>query len=241
MDSFLNRLRNMTKLRRLWLLTFFFVTLTVLIGYVYYRSWFSQQQLTHVIEPPPCWNQLCPDHSTREEALSTLVSLTGIVNKNIYDNYSAGENITRWWFTQQSAGSSGTIIYDQADTISYITIDLPKNAVSLELIFEQFGEPEQIFAVLGCADSQWLQVWLLYAQMGFGVEIFDSNIRKTSNIELNLEQDITGIVYYPENSYEDVLLSSDGIYSYQNINDIQEFIKPWQGIEYEVSFLNTCK
>lgn len=240
MNFFLNRLRNMSKSQRL--ISFSLVMTIFLLGYLFYRSWLSTQQLIDVIEPPPCWSQLCPEQSTREDAISFLLSLPEIENKNIHDNSNAGENQTRWWFTHKLGGGSGTIIYDQTDTISYITIDFPqRNSSSLEFIFEEFGEPEQIFAVLGCADSQWVQVWLLYPQIGFGVEIFEPNIGKTNIVKLSLEQDIAGIVYYPEYNYEDVLLSSDGIFSYQKIDEIQDFVMPWLGIEREVVYLNTCK
>lgn len=237
MASFWNKLRTRSKFY-MWL-GIVFVLLAIFIGYLQYRSWSSRQLLSLDILSPPCWNQLCPNQSTRSDVLSTLKSLNGIVNETIYDNNSEIENLTRWWFIQP-VHTIGTAHYNETENIEYISIGIPDKMVNLKLIFEHFGDPDLIFPVIGCADSTWLDIWLLYPRLGYGVEIFVPSIKDHTKFSLGLDHNVTEVVYFSGDNYFDVLLASDGIHSQQSIQELQEFITPWAGFDGEIEYFDTC-
>lgn len=175
---------------------------------------------------PPCWRQIEPGRSTIREALTALSAIPELDTP--VDDIAAVEQrgYEGWLFTSRVRESSGSVHF-VGDRVTLIWFTL-RNPLRLEELISRFGEPEQVSAISGWADSRWLNIAFLYPEKGVIARHLDVRFwPETRPAVIRPDLPIAEVIYFDPNLYDELLRSRDLIPEDYEI--ILGSLRPWRG------------
>jgi hypothetical protein len=196
----------------------------------------SQKKVSSIIIDkscsPPCWENITPGSTTREEANTRLKEISYI--GSIKDSSIVSDNDSKTWEGKSSAGDfSGDIFFDN-DIVTLISVSPKKGVLIFSDLTEKLGEPENVFVVYTGGERSILTVFILYPSKGFGFldYYYASNNPPQNAIQVKPEEDVKYIWYCEPKYFYDFLTS--GQIGRFTIGFIEEGIQKWNGFsEYK--------
>ena len=163
------------------------------------------QKYGALLDTPPCWHDICPDVSTKDEAATQLEALE-FVGDLWYDDFN---NEIHWNFSD--AGGFGTVVYDEEQVVGSIEVLFTWPTPTFE-ISKLFGVPPKAIAFVGCDYGDLavgLSVALFYPDTNTIITLATQRYRDepgdTQEIMLSERLGIATIAYHSSASYTDWL------------------------------------
>lgn len=177
---------------------------------------------------PPCWYDICPGETTKDEAMSILLSIPE-VEQDITDRYHENaRSFVGWRFMDEVAEVGGRFYY-RDQTISHFYF-FTENKLTFGEAIEAFGEPTYVLPFSHCIGRGWLYIALIYPNDGLYLISFQSPWRRSVATELVPEQSVSSVILYNPAQFEELITHIEGAnwasYSY---DDILQIMQPWEG------------
>ena len=196
---------------------------------------------TVVLNPssPPCWYQICPGTTTKDEAMSILSTIPEIKQNSILDRYHENaQSFVSWLFIPEVAEGEARFYY-WGNTISHFNF-YTQSTLSFAEAIDIFGEPTYVLPFSGCADSRWLYIALIYPDDGVYLVYFQSPWRRGEAAELNPQQAVRGLLFYDPARFEYLITHVEGAnWNFYSYDDILSILQPWEGFG-EMWVFETC-
>jgi len=216
---------------------------TVVIIYPWQQS-SKSTVLEATADTPPCWYQICPGQSTREEALAALKAIPVVDADSVADlQGDQGSGNIFWWFkVQRSETSLNPVRVDYSGRCYYkdeiIThIEIYPGGLTMREVVDKFGEPELVAAVSGWADTRWLEIALLYPSRGIAFTYFDGYWQPSRyRAQVKPGYQVGDAIFFAPEMYDDLLLAQEVMRGvpYQDVVEAQQ---PWAGFG-EIRFVD---
>jgi len=174
---------------------------------------------------PPCWENITPGLTTKENALAIL-STTEVVDQPVLDpnrpNIGFDDEI-QFTVNYEKGGFSGWV-YILDDRVSMIGFQ--GKLVTMQNAIKLFGMPESILLV---QTGHFDQVTLLNSQKGiaFGYKLFGASSLDSTGVESNIE--VSDLAFFDPNQYERVLDSGNLSAYTLNPEETKRNLHPWKG------------
>src|SRR5574340_661964 len=156
---------------------------------------------------PPCWEQISPGITTRDEVKPLLEQISWVQRDSIQDAYtvSPGDSI-KWMGSFTSADSSGRIFFDN-DIVTLIEINPKKNVLSFSDVIDEFGEPENILILRVKGERSTVTVFLLYPTKGIGfIDYYFTPIDLGETVQITPDEGLKSAWYGKVDEFYDYLL-----------------------------------
>jgi hypothetical protein len=178
---------------------------------------------------PPCWHEICPGVTSRQEVLEILGSLpevdqSQVVELSIYPPASG----TGWRFDRSQARGfdAGECVY-QDDTVVYCYFGYGGSGLRLKHVLDEFGDPKRIVPIVQYADHRWLVVFLVYPDVGFGLAYVVSPWT-SDEIEVNPNTKVRGCYLFSPEQYVELLGEPFGLLGFTR-EAVEGAQRPWLG------------
>ena len=159
---------------------------------------------------PPCWQHIRPGKSTGDKVISQLSTISWVDKSSILDLRVKEDRLNSqvfFLFTNEAGDVGGRIYFDGGNHVELINLDV-RYSLTLSEALQELGEPEQVSAVMGSADVNYLEVLLLYPSKGYVVGVYKVPFRSEkispSFAELRVDDVVSHILYFDPDSYEDI-------------------------------------
>jgi hypothetical protein len=185
---------------------------------------------------PPCWYDICPGETTKNEAMSILTAIPE-VSPDIVDQYHENaRSFVDWRFAYGIAEWSGRFYYmDQ--TISHFSFNT-QTTLNFGQAVESFGEPTYVLPFSTC---KWLYVALIYPDDGLYLKYFDPRWVPGRRFELLPEEPVDEVILFHPAQFEELITRIEGTnwlsYGY---DDILKIMQPWEGFG-EIRDFERCR
>jgi hypothetical protein len=177
---------------------------------------------------PPCWHNIIPGESTKNDVNSLIPEIPEIDLSSISEvsikSYGTSDQI-KWGFDSK-AGDFGGIIYFTDEVVSTIGIDPKKGALTLEGAIEKLGEPEYTFAYKERGEIDRMVIFLLNPTKGY-VLLYNSGRFRRGSASIQPTHPIEHVVYFDPMMFNQ-LITSGPIMS-QDLTTLQQNMRPWRG------------
>ena len=208
--------------RLIWKLLFCCLAATILGGCQAKKSILLEDTLCE----PPCWQNIMPGSSSREEVYQIVSGLSFIHtaplatpkrndNSRSYDSWNFQENIRE---------RGGRITYSN-NIVAYMEFSESGN-IRIGKMIDFYGKPKFISIITGWEDSRWLEVMWIYPTRGIVIIHFNHNWRPQGDYA-NITPDLpVNDVYYFDPDLYDTLVETV-FYSPTMREVVQESTRPW--------------
>jgi len=191
----------------------------------------ASQTSSIIINPcsPPCWQNIVPGKTTKDEVIKLLNTLPDI-NKGSIETITTIEpnDSIKWSWNPKAADYSGRI-FIQDDVTFLITVAPKENRLHFEEVILKLGEPEQVLAFLEKGERVSITIFILYPTKGYGfLDYYTSSFDNTkSTIEIKPEMEVKYIWFGEvENFY---LNLTNGYIGRLTSSFVKEGVQPWNG------------
>jgi hypothetical protein len=176
----------------------------------------------------PCWAGIYPGTTTYDEVKDFVNSSDYIADKEASE-YVADENRSqiRWQFPSNVSEKYGRAhIFD--GIVRFIQIDY-ENGPTFNEIVENFGEPDEVSAMVHYADCGYAQLSIKYSQIGLVASRYMGCISLESGfIQIKPDYRITEIQLFIPGTYDELVLPGK-VMIVVNFNDLSDSLQDWQG------------
>lgn len=145
---------------------------------------------------PPCWNDIMPGETVKENALTTLsnteyISATTISESNLQD---VGVNEFSFYL---DGGSQGGIVI--RDNIVYEVFLIPDFRLTLLDFIDRIGPPDYIYRQLRSSEKVCHETHLYYPNRGIMVYLYECEKHngEEQSLEISGKELVSNIVYFP--------------------------------------------
>jgi hypothetical protein len=177
---------------------------------------------------PPCWHDIIPGKSTKEDVISILPKIPEVDPNSISDvnisSYGTSGHI-KWGFDSK-AGDYGGITYFNDGVVSTIQIGPKKGALTLDDAIQKLGEPEYTFAYMERGEIDRMIIFLLYPTKGY-VLLYNSGRFRPESASVEPTHPIEHAVYYNPKMLEELVTS--GLIINQDLATLKQNMRPWKG------------
>lgn len=156
---------------------------------------------------PPCWNGIHPGESSFTNVSRTLGEMEGVDQQSINTSAptTSGEVESISWLFQPPARDVSGTVYLENEIVSAISI-LTVNSLTLEQVFERFGEPELVWAEIAPSSyREPVELSLIYSKNGFLVEAVIDLKQGEEQVEVSEKTHVYRAVYFDPQKYQDLL------------------------------------
>jgi hypothetical protein len=185
----------------------------------------------------PCWGNMIPGRTSKEQALSILSTL-GEVDTNSIKNYVSPNyyDYVQWSFKPGSGDDFGQV-YFVNDIISTIIIYPNKNSLSTEKAILKLGKPEKVLAIYDAIEfKSWLSIYLMSSRDGYVLFLEKDNFNPQNQAEIKPNNPVGAVFFIDPSSFEEVLMKNQmlKIKSEDLLNNTQAW-KDYGRISYIIS------
>jgi hypothetical protein len=186
---------------------------------------------------PPCWHQICPGQTTKDEAMSILFRIPEVEQDSIVDQHHENAFSFVAWLFMPGVAEVGGRFYHRNQTISDISF-ITRDILTFGEAIEAFGEPTSVLPFSTC---KWLHIALFYPDDGLYLEYFDPRWIPGSRFELMPEKSVNEVIFYDPALFADMIKRPLGVTSrsYEH-DDILRMMQPWEGFG-EIRDFERCR
>ncbi len=159
-----------------------------------------------ILTPPPCWQGICPDVTTKAEAMTQLSTLEFV--EAVWDDY---KGQTRWNF----AKGTGFISYDQDGVVESIMIRFISSQPTVDQLQAWLGVSSGAIAFVGCdgfGDTQKVLIVMLFnpdtyitMTRDWVPESYRDRPGDSHEVTISGSQEMSVITYHSPDSYADII------------------------------------
>jgi len=185
---------------------------------------------------PPCWKSIHPGTTQVKDAVQILKSMQEVhFPPSFYErDTDKGEGFFSWFFDGSVPESSGRIYFH-----NHLVTKIRFNTKHLTFgdVVSKLGDPAQFLAVSGWADTQWLEIFLIYPSSGIVVTYYKSYFWGSDNGQFDLVDDLRvfSILYFNPELYSEVLITDVFNRTLADHTTLTDNLQDWDGfgtIEY---------
>jgi hypothetical protein len=178
------------------------------ISSIWLTTWLTQPACK-----PPCWQNITPAVTTKDEAVSILEKMTGTT---VTYNYKNGVG---WEFG--STKNDGGWLGAQDGIVDFVVLDLVQSKLTLETLVASYGYPSHI-EPYDCQQGDSLGMcltMLIYPDLGM---LVDTDLKDLGNHRVEVQ---------PETEIWRITLIQPGLENYKKIPDFQDYgiLMEWKG------------
>ena len=162
--------------------------------------------LTDAICEPPCWHGIQPGKTNVTQVFDILDGMESVNQATI-----AGEDGQDGWpveifwaFQRPAEDSTGSVFFKdrQVTAISILTV----NSLSLEDLFEKYGQPEQYWAEIGYGENrEYLDVVLLFPTRSLLADVVIDIADGASQVEIKPTTPVFRVTYFDPQMFAELL------------------------------------
>lgn len=186
---------------------------------------------------PPCWINITPDITTRNETLDILFSQPKINPRSIQVRSNNQEDDTIIWlsYTQiRDFGGEITFLDDKVYVLEFIPI---KGRLLLSEILKYFGEPEAILAGYESVERPGLSIYILYPSKGIALLIHQRPYFEEW-AEIKPDSSIYAVWFFDSSRFDEVI--RHGPINRFSEKVIKQGLIPWPGYS-KVELINLLR
>jgi hypothetical protein len=162
--------------------------------------------LTSTVCEPPCWYGIHPGQTDSSQVYLILAQISGVDGSSVVGIDDGNNNVSRiyWFFQRPVEDISGTVYFsdDKATAISIVTA----NTLKLATLFEKLGQPEEYWTEYGQdANSQYLEIFLLYPTKGYLVDVVIDVVNSTDHVKIQAGTPVFRVTYFSSNTFQELL------------------------------------
>jgi hypothetical protein len=187
--------------------------------------------------PPPCWQNIVPGISTKQDALSTLAQLAFIDQKSIYaydpklvppkgTPIQVYDEIIDSEIAFEDQFYSLLNIYMLKDKVSVISFQLRNDDITLSEAINKLGEPEYI--VISPYRDQ-LVFGFVSPSVGVAFVYSTLGLSKKALFEVYPDARLESIYFFDPKTYEQFLESRFLTFNQRNSDETRANLVPWKG------------
>lgn len=205
----------------------------------------SNESRSSIIEKdecsPPCWKNITPGKTTRQEVVQILNDISWIdkdsIKSNISGNYGgflAGWDLDciQWLGKLDSGDYSGRVCFYN-DTVAFIEISLNEGVIDFSDLIKKLGIPESVLIIkTEGAERDTLSIHVLYTSKGYAFLDYYTTLNLKNPIQIAPDDDVQVVWYFvPEYHFELLKFGHIGNFS---SHIIEKGLQDWKGYgEYQ--------
>lgn len=176
---------------------------------------------------PPCWHNIVPGQSTREEALELLPTIPGVNPRTIITISDFQANNTIVWDSttfMRDLGGRITLVDEKVSVLEFVP---GKGALTLAKAIEKFGEPEKVLGGVDRAVRPGLVIYILYPTKGIALLIHQRPYYDDYWAEIKPSNSINVVWFFDPSLFDEIIRHGPITRLSQRV--IKQGIKPWAG------------
>jgi hypothetical protein len=148
--------------------------------------------ITNNVCSPPCWQNITPGETTREDAIKLLTNLSDIKKSSIESTSTVEPNDSIKWIWNSKADDYSGRIFFQGDVTALIAVTPKEKKLQFKDIIYGFGEPERVLAFRTKGEQAIITIYVLYPSKGYGfMDYYISDSRNTERtVEVKPEEEV---------------------------------------------------
>ena len=173
---------------------------------------------------PPCWQDINPGVTTKEQALQIIPNTLGYKADSISEARKNSRNFPQqvcWGF--QENGNACALIRDNTVQV----LDFLTNEATIEEAFEKFGDPDHLYLGAASGDAFCTYTEMIYSEKGVSLFITGNSWLFFCKKSLTSRSSINSITYFDPAVYE--LLLDEGFFGNPEQKDFG--LLKWTGLE----------
>jgi hypothetical protein len=173
----------------------------------------------------PCWENITPGITTKDDALATL-SKVDIVKQPIFDLRDTARGFSselRFSLYDEKSSLSGSVLMME-DVVALIDFGTKLN-LTLEQAIERFGTPQSILAF----HSNLMWVTFVDPQKGIAFGYSSAGHPDWVYSEIRPEVEISEVMFFDPKQYQQILDSGFLSYYLLNSEETKSKLRPWNG------------
>ena len=174
---------------------------------------------------PPCWENITPGITTKDEALAAL-SKVNAVKQPIFDLRDTAKGFStelRFSLYDDKSGLRGSV-FMMDDVVSLIDFGT-KLDLTLEQAIERFGTPQSILAF----HSNLMWITFVDPQKGIAFGYSSAGHPDWVYSEIRPEVEISEVMFFDPKQYQQILDSGFLSYYLLNSEETKSKLRPWNG------------
>ena len=194
----------------------------------------------------PCWNEICPEQTSREDAINKLSSLDTVEPAQL--EYIQGRNEIALPFDSERFGTSNLRLEYTDQVISGVTITIGSDGnMSLSQIIDYFGTPDWIIATEVCVGDRAVPDYgfdLWYEENGVSVTTGGFPTRSPASDLVPREDLLIYRIVYDDKIFDSKqwLQTHPGYWRYVTLDEAQKHLYPWLGWKTPLpSYVDGCR
>ncbi len=203
-------------------------TYFLLLGYILVVSCSSKTSsiITENTCAPPCWHNITPGKSLKQDVLSMLPTITEVDPRSVKHNESILFNYDyiQWNFKSRTGDQIGKVFFEDG-IVTAITLDPHRNSLQVGESIQRLGEPERILAIYDARESSsWLSIFLMSPVHGYVITLKKDNYDPRKRAEITPTDSVVEVLYLDPKSYDEVINHNRiatplGLYNSSNIHN----------------------
>jgi hypothetical protein len=182
----------------------------------------------------PCWHNITPGRSTKQEVLIMLPTIPEVDSDSIKQYDSDSDDYIQWNFKPRTGDQYGRIEF-QNNIVSSIEIAPNKNSLLVQDVIQHLGVPEKVLALSQITEVTWLRTYLISPTNGYVIVMVNPKNEDT----IRPDDIVSGVFYLDSESFDSALITTKylAIYCKELLNDME----PWSGYGKVAYIEENCK
>ncbi len=156
---------------------------------------------------PPCWQNIEPGKTNRQEALSILNSVSEINQKTIKIKTNVYPNDGYDWDFEPGHGDMWGRVFFEDNIVLAINFFPDNNSLPLQLAIDVLGTPENIMAVHIHEETQYLIIYFLWPSKGIVLESILHKFQSGDTLKIDSDTQIDAFWYTESQIFSQMMTS----------------------------------
>jgi hypothetical protein len=170
----------------------------------------------------PCWNNITPGRSSKQEVLAMMPTIPEVDSDSIKHYESNSEDYIQWNFKPRTGDHYGVINFTN-NIVSSIEIYPNKNSLQVQDAIQRLGLPEKVLALYQLTEVTWLKTYLISPTNGYVLGM----VNPKNQDMIQPDDTVTGVFYLDPESFDSALITNFHIGIH--CQEMLKGMKPWSG------------
>lgn len=176
--------------------------------------------------PPPCWKEIEPGKTTKQEAVSILTKLAEVKQSSIntWSIVNSNDSV-QWKFLPRTGAKYGNIFID--NNIVFGLRFSPDNTLALEEAIKHLGSPESILTLYHHEEIPFVSIFVAYPTKGIVLSLSINPYHIGEPVNITSDMNVEVVWYFNPDLYAK-LMESNYIAGVDS-NILIKGSRPWPG------------
>jgi len=176
---------------------------------------------------PPCWKEVVPGQTTRQEVLSILNALPEVDQSTIRPMSVVNGNDSYYWDFIPRTGDRWARVFINQDIVFAVNFFPDKKGLPLGTAIQYLGEPENILAIYNRAEIPFLAIYTIWQSKGIVLSSSIESYHRGERAEVNSETQVGAFWYFEPELFSELMVSM--YIADINPDVLNQGIQPWMG------------